>query len=115
MWPWLDYDNDNVNEYANKCCSNEPSNACSADGDCTTGTGPGTCGSKNCAGSLQISETYQINVDANKKITLPTYELEPACNKKYYYDFNFSNGTQVPWIGYNSTTGDYEIFSDDVS
>jgi hypothetical protein len=54
-----------------------------------------------------IEETYQINVDTYKAITLPEYDLTPACVKTKYFHFTDQNDQEIPWIKYNSTSEEY--------
>jgi hypothetical protein len=66
--------------------------------------------------SPQIEETYYINVDTYKAITLPTYDLTPPCNKELtIYFTDAKTNLEITWINFNSTTNAYEIYSDDVT
>ena len=58
---------------------------------------------------LYIRDEYEINVDTYHKLTLPTYDLTPACNKTIHFAF-FENGPYngaVPWMNYNATADEY--------
>lgn len=96
---------------AGNCCVSQTDITCAADNDCN-GTNGGsistdTCGTGNCANPLMIEETYQINVDTYKAITLPEYDLTPACVKTKYFHFTDQNDQEIPWIKYNSTSEEY--------
>jgi hypothetical protein len=74
------------------------------------------CNNGACPTPLQLEETYYINEDTYKEITLPTYTLSPTCNKELsIYFTDAETNEEITWINFNSTTNAYEIFSDDLA
>ena len=62
--------------------------------------------------SLIIQDEYEINVDTYHKLTLPTYDQTPACNKTVNLHFVPTGSVDVknsgvPWIKYNATADEY--------
>lgn len=47
-------------------------------------------------------------------LLMPRYTLTPACKKDLTLYFQDQDDKEIPWITYNSTAGEYQIFSDDI-
>ena len=81
----------------------------------------GVAKTSSLASALNTEATYEINKDKRMALTRPAYTLTPACTKEVYLSYHFDEGALtpgqnpvVPWINFNATSGDYEVFSDDI-